>query len=152
MPYTDVDASQKYALGTRSREKGTGNEFIYLKGVTGVAQGSVVVFDEVHVTALADSDTSGQNGRVAVAVAAVDASTKFGWFQIYGKVAAKVAAAFADGGAVSTTSTGGTVDDAATGLEVHIFGMYGRSAIDTPTTGQAWMELNYPHIEGVALD
>jgi hypothetical protein len=148
MSLTDVHATQLYALGTRVRERGTGNEYIYLKGITSTAVGSVVVFDEAHVTKLADED---DKGRVAVAVSAVDANTKFGWYGIYGKFAAKVLAAFADNGAVFLTTTDGSVDDAdVAGDSVH--GMWGRSAIDTPSTGLAYMELNYPWVSDIAHD
>lgn len=148
---TNVDAVQKYALGTRARKQSTGNEYIYLQGVASTEQGSVVGFDEAHVTSLADADTP-TVGRIAVACAAVDATTKFGWYCIYGKVAAKVLAAFADNGVVSLVSTGGSVDDAAVGHELAVHGAIGRSAVDTPTTGQAYLELCYPFVTGAAND
>lgn len=138
--YTDVDTSQKYRLGKRLKDS-AGNEYIYLKGVANTAQGSWVSFDEAHVTTLLAANAV---GRVAVARAAVDATTKFGWFQIYGKVSAKVLASFADNGKIFATSTAGSVDDAVVTGDL-VVGAIGRSAIDGGTsTGQAYVELNYP--------
>lgn len=145
--FADVHAEQKYALGTRIRDK-VGGEFIYLKGVTNCAQGSWVTFDEAHVTTLAIADAQ---GRVAVAGAAVDSSTKFGWFQIYGKVAAKALSGFADNGKVYLTGTGGSVDDTDVAGDA-VIGAIGRSALDAPATGQAYFELNYPVVMDLAVD
>lgn len=147
---TDVHTSQKFALGTRVRDK-AGNEFIYCSGVSGTTANMFVAVDEAHATTLADTDSSSK-GRVAVSQAAVDASTKFGWYQIYGKAAANVLASFADNGSIFFTSTGGSVDDSGAGAEVFVYGAVGRSAIDTPSTGLAYVELNYPWIGAQALD
>jgi hypothetical protein len=145
--FANVDATQRYSLGTRVRDK-VGGEFIYLKGVASCAQGSWVTFDEAHVTTLAVANAQ---GRVAVAGAAVDASTKFGWFQIYGKVAGKALTAFADNGKVYLTATNGSVDDTDVAADF-VAGAVGRSALDTPVTGQAYFELNYPMVQDTAFD
>jgi hypothetical protein len=142
-----VDTRKKYALGTRRRDN-SGNEYIYLTGVSSTVAGSVVVFDEVHVTKLADAD---DQGRVAVAMAAVNGSTKYGWYQVYGKAAAKVLTGFADNGKVYLTATPGSVDDTDVSGDA-VIGMIGRSAIDTPSTGLAYMELNYPIVMDLAVD
>lgn len=135
---TDVHDAAENPLGTRRFDE-DGNEDIYLKGVAACAQGSVVTFDEAHLTTLAVANAV---GRVAVAHAAVVAD-KYGWFRIYGKVAAKVLAAFADNGKVYLTATAGSVDDAVVIGDL-VVGAIGRSAIDGPATGQATLELNYP--------
>lgn len=132
-----VDTEQKIPLGSRAFDN-DGNEFIYLKGVTSTAAGSWVSFDEAHVTTLLVADAK---GRVAVAMAAVDANTKFGWYQIYGKnTIAKVLASFADNGLIFATATAGSVDDAAVAGDL-IVGAMGRSAV---SGGVATVELNYP--------
>jgi len=143
---TDVHSSALNPVGSRAFDK-DGNEYIYLKGVASCVAGSVVTFDEAHVTALAAANAK---GRVAVALAAVVANT-YGWFCIYGKAAAKVLASFADNGNVFLTSTAGSVDDADVAGDA-VIGMVGRSAIDTPSTGLAWMELNYPFVSDIAID
>lgn len=144
--FAEVHAEQKQRLG--KRVKFQGNEFIYLKGITSCAQGSWVTFDEAHVTLLAVANAQ---GRVAVAGAAVDASTKFGWFQIYGKVPAKVLASFADNGKVYLTATPGSVDDADVSADF-VIGAVGRSAIDVPATGQANFEISYPFVMDLVFD
>lgn len=137
---TEIHTEQKYRLGKRIKDR-SNNEFIYLKGVTACAAGSVVTFDEAHVTTLTVANAV---GRVGVAQAAVDASTKFGWFQIYGKASAKVAALFADNGKLFLTATPGVLDDAVVAGDL-VVGAIGRSAVDLgAATGQAYVELNYP--------
>src|SRR3990167_9666357 len=104
--YEDVHATKKFRLGTRVRYQG--NEYIYLQGVASCANGSWVSFDEAHVTTRAVAN--GQ-GRVAIANAAVDATTEYGWFTIYGSESGLALTAFADNGKVYLTSTAGSVDD-----------------------------------------
>lgn len=137
---TDVHAEKKFRLGTRVKDK-AGNEFIYLQGVASTAAGSWVSFDEAHVSTLLAANAV---GRVAVAQAAVDATTKYGWYQIYGKASGKVLTLFADNGKIYSTSTAGSVDDAVVSGDL-VVGAIGRSAIDGgAATGQAYVELSYP--------
>jgi hypothetical protein len=150
MAFTTVDTVKQFPLGKRKRDS-AGNEFIYAKGVASTAVGSWVIVDEAGVTSLLDTDSSSK-GRVGVAMAVTDATTKFGWYQIYGKAVGKVLASFADEGSVFATSTGGSVDDSGAGAEVFVYGATGRSAIDTPSTGMAYVELIYPYVTGQALD
>ena len=139
---TEVHTEQKFRLGTRVKDR-SGNEYIYLKGVASTAAGSWVSFDEAHVTTLLAANAK---GRVGVAQAAVDASTKFGWYMIYGKASGKVLAAFADNGLIYCTSTAGSVDDAVVAGDL-VVGAIGRSAVDGgAATGQAYCELNYPFV------
>lgn len=144
--FTDVHASKKYRLGTRKKDV-AGNEYIYLQGVASCVDGSWVTFDEDHVTILAVADAQ---GRVAVAQAAVDAATEYGWFMIYGLANALCLASFADNGKVYLTATAGSVDDADVAGDV-VMGAVGRSARDT-TTGTADFELNYPQVLDLAID
>jgi hypothetical protein len=135
---TDVLASELIPLGTR-RFVGP-NEYIFLKGVASVVAGSWVSFDENHVTALL---VAGAKGRVAIAKAAVDASTEFGWFQIYGKnTEAKALTGFADNGKIFATSTAGSVDDAEVAGDL-VVNAIGRSAV---AGGVITVELSYPFI------
>lgn len=79
--HDDVHTTQQNALGA-VRKFSDGNTYIYLKGVTSCADGSVVVFQPGVWTAVLIATTV--KGSVAVAQAAVDASTKFGWFLYIG--------------------------------------------------------------------
>lgn len=119
-------------------------EFIYAKGVASTVVGSVVTIDEAGATALAIADGV---GKVGVAMAATVAD-KYGWYQISGKAVAKVAAGFVDGKACFLTSTGGTIDDAVVAGD-HIAGMIGRSAVDDPSSGMAYLELSRPLADNV---
>lgn len=138
--YDDIHTTKRFRLGTRKRDI-EGNEYIYLKGVGSTVAGDVVAFDENYETTRLLQATI---GRVAVAKAAVDATTEFGWYQIWGKCTlVKVATSFAaDQAGVWATATAGTVDDSGAGAEEFIYGMLGRTAI---ASGTATMELNYPH-------
>lgn len=135
---TQVHTSKKFRLGTRFTSA-AGNEYIYLKGVTNCVLGSWVSFDEVHVTTLLIANAL---GRVAIAQAAVNASTSFGWFQIYGIASGLCLASYADNAKVWATATAGSVDDADVAVDL-IGGAVGRSARNT-TTGLATFELNRP--------
>ena len=73
----DVHSTQLNALGA-VRKFSDGNHYIYLKGVTSCADGSVVVYQPGVWTAVLVA--TGLKGSVAIAQAAVDASTKYGWF------------------------------------------------------------------------
>lgn len=144
--YDDVHSTKKYRLGTRKRDV-AGNEYIYLQGVSSCVDGSWVTFDEDFVTTLAVADAQGQ---VAVANAAVDATTEYGWFTIWGTANALCLASFADNGKVWLTATAGSVDDADVAGDA-VIGAIGRSARDT-TTGTADFQLNYPMVQDMAID
>lgn len=144
--YTQVDTTKKVPLGTVKQFGG--NEYIYLKGVGSTVAGSWVNYDEVFASALLDTDAV-EAGGIAVAMAASDATTKFGWYCIKGEVDALCLASFADDGIVFATSTAGSVDDADTGVG-YIHGALGRSARDT-TTGMASFQLLYPFNTGADL-
>jgi hypothetical protein len=144
--YDEVHASQKFRLGTRVRDV-AGNEYIYLKGVASTAVGSWVSFDEAHVSTLTVADAQ---GRIAIAKAAVDATTEFGWYAIYGSHSGLCLASFADNGKVYLTSTAGSVDDADVAGDA-VVGAVGRSARNA-TTGLATFELNYPFAHDLAFD
>ena len=137
--YTNVDATKKFRLGTRIKDKG--NEYIYLQGVASVVDGDWVVFDHLHVTTRAIAD---EQGRVGIANAAVDATTKFGWFTIYGVEDGLCLASFdgTNGAGVWLTSTAGSVDDTEVAGDA-VVGAIGRTDRDA-TTGMAKFELNYP--------
>lgn len=144
---TDVHSSAQNIVGTRTMDD-AGNEYVYMQGVASCAQGSWVSYDEAYVTTLAVANAQ---GRVAVAMAAVDAATKYGWFQIYGKVSAKALTGFADNGKVYLTATDGSVDDADVAGDV-VIGAIGRSALGTPVSGQSYFELSYPFVMDLAID
>lgn len=117
-------------------------EFIWLAGVASTVLGSVVVYNPSdYSTVLADADDV---GPIATAMGATVASTK-GWYQISGKGVAKVLASFADNADCYLTATAGSIDDADVAGD-YIRGMKGASAIDTPATGLAYVEMWRPSV------
>lgn len=145
--YQQVHSTKKFRLLSRRKDSAE-NEYIYLTGVSSTAAGDVVAYDELGITTRLLQATI---GSIAVAKAAVDSTSKFGWYQIFGKATGVfVAASFADNPAgIYATSTAGTVDDSGAGAEEFIFGMSGRSAI---SDGTATMQLNYPWKGAATLD
>jgi hypothetical protein len=148
----DTSTTQKLELGKRvfardnaSTAYGTG-EFIYLKGVASTAVGSWVHYNaDDFSTVLAVANGI---GPVAVAMSA-NVASQYGWYQIHGKAVGKALASYADNGLVWLTSTDGSVDDAvADGDMVHL--AKGASAVDTPSTGLAEFEIQYPYTDDIA--
>lgn len=142
---TEISTTQQFPLGTTARFRhetyGEG-EFMYVKGVASAVLGSVVLINpDDYSTSLA---VANDKGNLGVLMGALVAST-YGWAQIKGKGAAKVLASFADNGDCYLTATAGSVDDADVAGDF-IRGMKGASAIDTPSTGLAEMELFYPQV------
>jgi hypothetical protein len=143
---TDTDTVQKVALGTVvgavDPVYGYG-EFIYLLGVANTVLGSWVLYNEDnHSTSLLAANDIGQ---VAVAMSA-NVASQYGWYQIKGKAVGKVLAAFADNGNVYATATAGSVDDAVVAGD-RVKKCKGASAIDTPSTGLAEMEIDRPFMD-----
>lgn len=147
----DNSATQLHYLGDRimayDSSYGVG-EFIYLKGVASTIAGSFVTFaQDDNTTALLVANAI---GPVALAMAPTVAG-EFGWYQIYGKGVGKVLAAFADNGNCYGTATAGSVDDAVVAGD-RVQNCKGASAIDTPTTGFAEMEISYPFVNDALAD
>lgn len=147
-PIASTSTTQLHPLGTRVRAVDRGSnqngegEFVYVKGVTDGAVGSWVGInqDDYSVT-LAVAD--GIYDSVGVLMAALSASTIYGWAQVRGKAVGKALTAFADNGQVYLTATAGSVDDqAVAGDRVH--NAKGASALDGPATGMAEFEIFYP--------
>ncbi len=145
------ETTQKHTLGKIVRASDPDydeGEFIYLQGVASTVVGSVVIYNpDDFSTSLA---TANDVGPVATAMSACVAS-EFGWYQIQGKGVAKVLASFADNADCYLTSTAGSVDDADVAGD-YIRGMKGASAIDTPSTGLAEVELWRPSVAAAKDD
>lgn len=130
----EVSTTQLHPLGTivRAVDVGTTNygmgEFVYLKGASSTAQGSWVTYnlDDGSSTLLAANAI----GPVGIAMAANDATTKYGWYQISGKAIGACLTGYADNGKVYATGTGGSVDDTSVAGDL-VVNAKGGSAIDT---------------------
>lgn len=145
-PIAEVSTTLKHRLGDRfkaSDETYGPGEFIYLAGVASTVVGSVVVFNpDDYTTTLAVANAV---GPVAVAMAANNAATSYGWYQIYGKGVARVLALFADNADCYLTATAGSVDDSDVAGD-YVRGMIGASAVGTPSANLAEVELYYPQV------
>lgn len=146
----DVSSVQKLPLGRRIQAEdpvyGIG-EFIYLKGVASCAVGSWATYNaDDWSTTLTVANAI---GPIGVAMAAIDANTKYGWFQVFGKAVGKASAGYLDNALVWLTATPGEVDDTvADGDMVHL--AKGASAVGTPSTGLAEFEIEYPYTDDIA--
>ena len=107
---TDVHTSLKNKLGS-VREFSDGNHYIYLKGATSVADGSTVIFKPGVWTA--QLAATGLKGGVAIARAAVDASTKYGWFLYIGSDVIVAGSAMTSNTALFIGGVSGNIDDTA---------------------------------------
>jgi len=147
---TDTDTTAKAPVGTIvdgiDPVYGAG-EFIYLLGIASTVVGSVVIYNpDNFITTLAVANAI---GPVAVAMS-INVASQYGWYQIQGKAVGKVLAAFADNADCYLTATAGSIDDADVAGD-YISGMKGASAIDTPSTGLAELEIWRPFVRD-ALD
>lgn len=122
--HSTIDSVQMYRLGYE-RKDSAGRIWKYLKGVSSLVAKDAVTFDEAGVTALLAANAK---GPVAIAGAATDASTKFGWFCVLGdSVTVNGVANSADNAFVGRETTDGKLGDGRTAGD-QIYGMIARSA------------------------
>jgi hypothetical protein len=135
-----VDSVQQYTLGTKAFDS-AGNEYIYMQGVTSCTTGSWVTYDEDYVTTLLAADAK---GPVAVAMAAISATTYYGWFCVRGTVSALLAANCADNVLIGYESTAGYAGDGRAAGD-QIYGAISRGATTSAaaTDCQIW----YPFVD-----
>ncbi len=141
---TDIDTSQRNAVGTISRDD-AGNEYIYLQGVALCAKGSWVNYDELFTTILLTTGLGGV-GPVAVALGANILTTTFSWFVIRHAFAFGlcVSDTFADDSPVYATGTAGSVDDDTAAGET-VYGVWNRTL---GTTTSSNFQLMLPFKQG----
>ena len=145
-PIAETSTTLKHRLGTRFKcydpTYGPG-EMIYLQGVASTAVGSWVTFNmDDGTTALLAANAI---GPVAIAMSA-NVASQYGWYQIYGKAVGKALASFADNGNVYATATAGSIDDAVVAGDL-VKNAKGASAVDTPSSGLAEFEIQYPFMD-----
>src|SRR3990167_3345419 len=104
---TVIDTVQKHAFLTRAMDE-NGNEYIYLTGVGSTILGSNVTYDEAFLTTLLVTNAV---GPVAVAMAIIDSTSKYGWYCIYGECEAALAASCADNAKLGFETTSGYAGD-----------------------------------------
>ena len=145
----DTSTTQNQVLGTIVQADDTDTTaygagmFIYLAGVASTVLGSWVTFNQDdNTTALLAANAI---GPVGIAMS-INVASQYGWYQIYGKGVGKCLSGYADNGLVYATATAGSIDDAVvSGDRVKL--ALGASAIDTPSTGLAEFEIQYPFMD-----
>lgn len=115
-------------------------KFMYAKGVASVAAGDACLISSGGDAAVRTVARS--KGQIGIAMAAIVASN-WGWFQVTGRAIVNVLASYADDTTPYLTSTAGSLDDAVVAGDI-VYGAISASAIDT---GQALLELNFPHTQ-----
>jgi len=131
-----VETTPSIQLGTRGRDA-QGNEYIFLQGVASTAAGSWVTYNHAFATTLLAADAV---GSVAIAMAAINATTKYGWYQIFGKNTIASTDTVVAGASLYIDGTAGRADDAVVAGDL-IVGAFSRSA---DTANVATVQLCYP--------
>lgn len=137
-----IDTVQQEAFGTRGMDE-NGNVYVYLKGITNTLAGSWVTFDELGVTALLATDAI---GPVAVASAATNANTKFGWYMVAGTCNAQLAANCAADKNIGVEGASGVAGDGQAAGDT-IVGAISRGS--TSTAAAAAVQLYYPLVNDI---
>ena len=142
----ETSTTQKAPLGliVQAEDQATTDygigEFQYCLGVASTVVGSVAKIDTVgFATALAAANVTGQVGTAM----SINVASQYGWYQISGLGVAKGLASLADNKPCYGTSTAGSIDDAAVSGDL-VYGMTTASALDTPSSGLALVNLSRP--------
>ena len=122
--HNEVHTSQLNPLGA-VRLFSDGNYYIYLKGVTSCVDGSIVVYQPGVWTAILIA--TGVKGSVAIAQAAVDAATEYGWFMHIGSDVTTTRTALTSNTALFAGGVAGYVDVTAVKGD-QVIGLYCRNA------------------------
>lgn len=134
-----VDTSAKVPLLTRMRGADGHSEYIYLQGVASTIAGSVVTYDEAGVTTLIAANAI---GPVAIATAATNSTSEYGWYLICGTQSASCDSGVADNAKVYIDGTAGRVDDTVvTGDQV-----VGAVFRGTDSSNLVSLQVTYPYV------
>lgn len=159
---TSVHTAQSNPIGMKAQDA-DGNTYIYAQGVASLAAGDWVRLSYDGTTLVTTRLLSSHSGPVAIAMAAVTATTSFGWFQVAGRNSIALIASdgtiVSAGGEVQATESlaarvklaGGDSFGAATG---YIYGAWTYSAqpdsdsaaTGTPGADMAYVYLNFPYM------
>lgn len=145
-PIVDTDTVQRHNFGEirKAYDATLGLcEFIYVKGVAAGAAGLLVtVVPNTGVTALTGARSK---GLVAVLMAALSATTLFGWAQIKGVAEIQVNGAVVAGATPYLTAGAGKVDDAVVAGDI-VYNANFATADGTPIANWARISLSNPYV------
>lgn len=150
-PIATVDSTQRHALGTiiKATDPTYGEgEFIYLTGVSSTAVGSLVTYNTTSYTTALAPVGANKPQPIAVAMAAVDANTEYGWYQISGMaVMKKTCTVSLAAGATVGVLTAGLVAGTGSGKEIQGALV---AAVASATAGRTTVTVvvNRPHMQG----
>mgnify|MGYP001561025055 CR=1 FL=1 len=134
-----VDTAISATVGSRAWDE-EGNEYVYLQGTASTVAGDWVFFNENYSSGRLVANSV---GPVAIAMAAVDSGSKYGWYQIFGKnTVARTDTIVADKSLYIDGTTGRADDLGVTGDL--IIGAYSMTA-DPSNVAPVWM--NYPSVQ-----
>lgn len=138
-----IDTAKRFALGSYHFLGDA--TYVYVQGVTSGAAGKHVTFTSAGVTTLSVANAK---GPVGILMSALDATTKYGFAQVFGINAIADVTALTAGAAAYLTATGGRLDETdVAGDQVHNY-----VGIVTGASNVATVFLNYPYVTDVALD
>lgn len=135
---TNVDTAKTDVLGQRRQDE-SGKQYIYLAGAASTAAGVWVTFDESFATTLLAANAV---GPVAIAMAAVDSTSKYGWYQIYGVNTIASTDTVAADKPLYIDGTAGRADDAVVTGDLIV----GAVSSTADTSNVATVFLNYPYV------
>lgn len=141
---TDIHLlTAKNTVGIRGFDA-AGNEYIYMQGVASTVTGDWVAYDELYITTRL---VSASLGSVAIAKAAVNLTTSFGWWGIWGLHSGGVVTG-GDNAKVWTTATAGRVDNTDVAAQVVL------NAIQRGATASnlANFQIAYPFVHNEVLN
>ncbi len=133
-----VDDSLSAILGIRSIDK-QGNEYVYLKGVGSTVAGDWVSFDHNYATTRL---VAGAVGPVAIAMAAINSTSSYGWYQTFGTNTIARTDTISANKALYIDGTAGRADDLGVTGDL-IIGAYSMTA---DASNVATVFLTYPNV------
>ena len=147
----ETSTTQQHELGLRAcgfdSTYGYG-EFIYLPGVASTIAGSAVIYDTYAGTTTLTLAAS--EGPIGIAMSA-NVASQWGWYQIFGSAVVDTAAGAVANAMVYVTATAGTVDDADV-INTQVDNAVFKTAVDTPSTGFAVIQISYPSANSQSED
>jgi hypothetical protein len=141
--FTQIDTAKRMALGTYVF---TGDKtYVYVQGVTSGAAGKHVTFTSAGVTTLT---VAAANGPVGILMSTLDATTEYGFIQVFGINATADVTAATAGVAMYLTATAGRLDESDVAADM----VLNYTVIVTGSANVATVFLNYPQVIDVAID
>jgi hypothetical protein len=135
-----VDTTAQHKVLTRAMDE-SGNEYIYLAGVSSTAIGSWVTYDEAGATTLLVANAV---GPIAVATVANTSSSAYAWYLIFGSGSALLAANCADNAFLGYETSSGYAGDGCAAGDC-ITGAISRGAT-SGSAALATVQLNFPSV------